>query len=41
VVDLAGTEPVIHNEYLISLNFRAMVDNLCFLAVYGSKSSAI
>ena len=39
VVDLAGTEPVIHNEYLISLNFRAMVDKLCFLAVYGSKST--
>ena len=39
VVDLAGTEQVIHNEYLISLNFRAMVDKLCFLAVYGSKST--
>jgi hypothetical protein len=39
VVDLAGTEPLIHNEYLISLNFRAVVDKLCFLAVYGSKST--
>ncbi len=39
MVDLAGTEPVIHTEYLISLNFRAMVDKLCFLAVYGSKST--
>jgi hypothetical protein len=39
VVDLAGNEPVIHNEYLISLNFRAMVDKLCFMAVYGSKTT--
>ena len=39
VMDLAGKEPVIHNEYLISLNFRAMVDKLCFMAVYGSKTT--
>ena len=39
VVDLAGSQPVIHNEYLISLNFRAMVDKLCFMAVYGSKTT--
>ena len=39
VVDVAGNQPVIHNEYLISLNFRAMVDKLCFMAVYGSKTT--
>jgi len=39
VVDLAGNQPVIHNEYLISNNFRAMVDKLCFMAVYGSKTT--
>ena len=39
VVDVAGSQPVIHNEYLISLNFRAMVDKLCFMAVYGSKTT--
>jgi len=39
VVDVAGSQSVIHNEYLISLNFRAMVDKLCFMAVYGSKTT--
>jgi hypothetical protein len=38
VVDLAGNEPVIHNEYIVSVNFRAMVDKMCFMAVYGSKT---
>ena len=39
VVDVSGNQQVIHNEYLISLNFRAMVDKLCFIAVYGSKTT--
>ena len=38
VLDLAGNEPVIHNEYIVSVNFRAMVDKMCFMAVYGSKT---
>ena len=38
VVDLAGNQPVIHNEYIISVNFRAMVDKMCFMAVYGCKT---
>jgi hypothetical protein len=38
VVDLAGNQPVIHNEYIVSVNFRAMVDKMFFMAVYGSKT---
>ena len=39
VVDVAAdNQPVVHTEYIISVNFRAMVDKMCFMAVYGSKT---
>jgi len=39
VMDMAGAEPVIQTDYIISTNFRAMVDKLCFMSVYGSKTT--
>jgi hypothetical protein len=28
-----------HIQYIICVNFRAMIDKLCFMAVYGSKTT--
>ena len=39
VVDVAAdNQPVVHTEYIISVNFRAMVDKMCFMAVYWCKT---
>ena len=37
-MDLKGDEPVVRTEYIISAQFLAMVDKMCFLAVYGFKT---
>ena len=39
VSDMSGKEPVVHTDYIISAAFRAMVDKMCFQAVYGSKTT--
>jgi len=37
-VDLKGDEPIVRSEYIISAQVLAMVDKMCFLAVYGFKT---
>ena len=36
-VDMDGGEPVYSHVHVISDAFRAMVDKMCYLAVYGTK----
>ncbi len=33
-----GDEPIVRTEYIISAQVLAMVDKMCFLAVYGFKT---
>ena len=37
-VDMVGDEPTFRHEHVISDSVRAMVDKMCYLAVFGSKS---
>ena len=37
-VDMVNGEPTYRNVYVISDAFRAMVDKMCYLAVFGTKS---
>lgn len=37
-MDLRLDEPVVRTEYIISAQVLAMVDKMCFLAVYGFKT---
>ena len=37
-MDIKGDEPVVRTEYIISAQVLAMVDKMCFLAVYGFKT---